>query len=199
MGGVAGGGTAVARARGAAVLLGALLTAAPVLAGSYPPPPPHLERGVVTRVSDGDTVSVRLGRRTTLVRLIGVDTPELHDSPKLERQVARGRSRAAIVAMGERARTFTSETVLGRTVLVEDDVKRSDAFGRRLAYLWLRDGTLVNGELVRAGYARVLTIPPNVRYAALLLGLEREARRARRGLWAEARTGNVSRRRGPGR
>jgi micrococcal nuclease len=36
---------------------------------------------------------------------------------------------------------------------------------------------------LREGYARVLTVPPNVRYAALFVACERDAREARRGLW----------------
>ncbi len=42
---------------------------------------------------------------------------------------------------------------------------------------------MVNAELVRRGYAQVMTVPPNVRYQDLFLKLQREARDARRGLW----------------
>jgi hypothetical protein len=47
-------------------------------------------------------------------------------------------------------------------------------------------GTLViaNAEAMRQGFARVLTIPPNLRHRGLLLALQREAREAGRGLWA---------------
>jgi len=40
-------------------------------------------------------------------------------------------------------------------------------------------------ERIRLGYAQVMTIPPNVRYQSLFLKLQREAREAARGLWAE--------------
>jgi micrococcal nuclease len=52
-----------------------------------------------------------------------------------------------------------------------------------LAYVWLRDGTLFNVLILREGYAQILTIPPNVRYAELFLACQREARQANRGLW----------------
>jgi len=42
---------------------------------------------------------------------------------------------------------------------------------------------MVNAELVRLGYAQVMTVPPNVRYQQLFLKLQREAREAGRGLW----------------
>ncbi len=41
--------------------------------------------------------------------------------------------------------------------------------------------------MVRVGYAQVMTIPPNVKYASLFVKLHREAREAvtaGRGLWA---------------
>jgi micrococcal nuclease len=41
---------------------------------------------------------------------------------------------------------------------------------------------MVNAELVRRGYAQVMTVPPNVRYQELFLRLQRDARQAARGL-----------------
>ena len=46
------------------------------------------------------------------------------------------------------------------------DAERRDVYGRLLAYVYVGD-EFVNAELVRRGYARTLTIPPNDRYAAL--------------------------------
>jgi micrococcal nuclease len=64
------------------------------------------------------------------------------------------------------------------------DVERRDRYGRLLAYVYRADdGTFVNAALVRDGYARPLTVPPNVRYADRFVQLAREARRAERGLW----------------
>jgi micrococcal nuclease len=51
-----------------------------------------------------------------------------------------------------------------------------------LAYVWIGD-VMINAELVRLGYAQVMTVPPNVRHQALFLKLQRDARDARRGLW----------------
>ncbi len=54
-----------------------------------------------------------------------------------------------------------------------------------MAYVYLEDGTFVNAELVRQGYAQLLTIPPNVKHADLFVQLQKEAREAGRGLWAK--------------
>jgi micrococcal nuclease len=141
---------------------------------------------VVRKVVDGDTIEVeREGGSLERVRLIGIDAPEAHDSPKLDRLVARGQDRDAILALGRQATAFARERLLGRRVELELDVERRDRFGRLLAYVWLPDGSMVNATLLEAGQARLLTIPPNVRYVDRFVPLERAAREARRGLWAE--------------
>ena len=69
---------------------------------------------------------------------------------------------------------------------LELDVQRRDNHGRLLAYVRIkpaRKDVMVNAELLRLGYAQVMTVPPNVRYQPRFLRLEREARKARRGLW----------------
>jgi micrococcal nuclease len=67
-------------------------------------------------------------------------------------------------------------------------VQLRDRYGRLLAYVWVRraDGVeiMANAELVRLGYAAVLTIPPNVRHAEMFRKLAAEAREHHRGLWA---------------
>jgi micrococcal nuclease len=74
------------------------------------------------------------------------------------------------------------ELVAGKHVRLEMDARARDRYGRLLAYVWV-DGVMVNAELVRRGYAQVMTVPPNVRYQRLFLALQREARQSGRGLW----------------
>jgi len=65
------------------------------------------------------------------------------------------------------------------------DLEAHDRYGRTLAYVYRRrDGLFVNAELVRRGYGKPLTIPPNVAHAAELRRLATGARRAGRGLWS---------------
>ena len=42
---------------------------------------------------------------------------------------------------------------------------------------------MANAEMLRRGYAQVMTIPPNVKYHDRFLKLQREAREVGRGLW----------------
>jgi micrococcal nuclease len=133
----------------------------------------------VTEVVDGDTAYVRLeGGRQERVRLIGVDTPE---------------STTQIEPYGREAATYTARRLSGRTVYLELDVDERDKYGRLLAYLWLSPpqsaseaevrARMFNAELLLAGLAQVMTVPPNVKYADLFVKLQREAREAGKGLW----------------
>ena len=122
----------------------------------------------VDRVVDGDTVVLSTKER---VRYIGMDTPELHHPHK------------PVQAYAREAMEFNRNLVEGKRVRLEFDVERRDKYGRLLAYVYLPDGTFVNAELVRQGYAHTLTIPPNVKYVDLFVKLQREARESRRGLW----------------
>jgi micrococcal nuclease len=70
----------------------------------------------------------------------------------------------------------------GKRVRLELDVRTRDRYGRLLAYVWV-DDVMVNAELLRLGYAQVMTVPPNVRHQELFVKLQREARDAGRGLW----------------
>ena len=125
---------------------------------------------LVRRVVDGDTVVLSSGEP---VRYIGMDTPELHHPRK------------PVQAYGREAMEFNRRLVEGKQVHLEFDVERYDKYHRLLVYVFLQDGTFVNAELVRQGYARLMTIPPNVKYADLFVKLQREAREARRGLWGK--------------
>jgi micrococcal nuclease len=141
----------------------------------------------VVRVLDGDTIVAVAGAREIHVRLIGIDTPELHASEKLDRDAARsGRPVEAIQADGARARDAAEQLLRGRTVRLEYDVERTDRYDRTLAWVWLPDGTLANERLVRDGWARVYTHRPNVRHVAALRAAQDAARAAGAGLWAAA-------------
>ena len=143
-----------------------------VLALALPASAQSTLEGTVTRIIDGDTIHVRVDGRVEKVRYIGVNTPEVHHPRKGEEPG--GRAAAAV----------NRDLVTGRRVRLELDAQSRDRYGRLLAYVWV-DDTMINAELVRRGFAQVMTIPPNVRHQSLFLKLQREAREARRGFWGE--------------
>jgi len=152
---------ALRRARLLALLL-LVLVAPPAAAGWID--------GSVVRVVDGDTIDLQLADRVEKIRNIGVNAPEMHHPIRGEEPG------------GREAAEANRRLVAGRHVRLELDVRTRDRYGRLLAYVWAGD-TMVNAELVRLGYAQVMTVPPNVKYQHLFVKLQREARDAHRGLW----------------
>ncbi|MCG8431947.1 MAG: thermonuclease family protein [Candidatus Omnitrophica bacterium] len=151
------------------------------LSCGQPRPPADYNNILVTRVFDGDTIEVQTGEK---VRLIGIDCPEAHESDKLFRQAERRhKDIRVILAMGRRAREFTSGLVYYKHVRLVFDEEHYDKYGRLLAYVYLEDGTFVNAEIIKSGYAYLLSIPPNDRFADTFRDLYRQARREQRGLW----------------
>lgn len=139
-------------------------------------PSGQTEEARVVRVIDGDTIVVDRGRGDERVRYIGIDTPETV------------KPASPVEWMGAEASTANRELVDGAIVILETDVSETDRYGRLLRHVWLAgDGgwTLVNRELVREGYARVSTYPPDVKYANLYLAAQVDAREHDRGLWGE--------------
>lgn len=130
----------------------------------------------VSHVVDGDTIEVELpdGSRED-VRYIGIDTPE---TVKPGEPVECG---------GPRAHDANERLVGGRAVRLRFDAERRDRYGRLLAYVYVpRPGEpplFVNGELVRLGLARTLTIPPNDSFADRFDRLAARAGALGRGLW----------------
>ncbi len=138
----------------------------------------------VSKAIDGDTLRLSNGEN---VRLIGIDTPESRYNSKLARDSQRSRKDMdTILKMGRSASAFTKSLVEGKRVKLLFDVQKHDKYGRLLAYVYLEDGTFVNGKIVEEGYAQVMTIAPNVKYSQTFLKLEREARQKGNGLWKSA-------------
>jgi micrococcal nuclease len=157
---------------GSAVVLvaAALLLLRPWEEAERPEEGPASASALVTRVVDGDTVEVRLDGAVEDVRYIGVDTPE---SVKPE---------SPVECFGPEASRFNHRLVEGRRVRLVFGTERRDVYGRLLSYVYLGP-VFVNAELLRRGFARTLTIPPNDRYAERFKRLEIAAGRAGKGLW----------------
>jgi len=122
----------------------------------------------VEYIFDGDTFATATGER---IRLLGINAPE----------VTHGSEPGQV--MGNAATRALKRMITGKTVRLAFDRERRDVYGRTLAQVWRRDGTWVNGEMVRRGLAHVYTFTPNLRWAKQLLTLERPARKQHLGIW----------------
>ncbi len=141
----------------------------PALAISPTPAAPTLpigDRAEVIYVFDGDTVEVNVDGLDYRLRYIGVDAPE-RDEP-----------------FYDEAADFNRALVEGQTVILVRDVSETDQYGRLLRYVYLEDGTFVNGELIANGMARLVTFPPDVAQTEYLRDLQALARDSGAGMWS---------------
>jgi micrococcal nuclease len=149
---------------------------------------PHAQQTTtVTRIVDGDTLKVFFLEGEESIRLIGIDTPESRVNKKTKKDAKRsGQDIETIIAMGKRATEYVESLVKpGGLITIEFDVQERDRYKRLLGYVYLSNGNMLNEEIVKAGYASVMTIPPNVKYKDRFLIAYQEARKDKRGLWGE--------------
>jgi len=135
------------------------------------PPVKELPEGQykVTRVIDGDTIVLETGEK---VRYIGINSPEMNSKNRTTKCFA------------EKSLDKNKELVEGKIVKLEKDISETDKYDRLLRYVFV-DGMFVNEYLVREGYAKVSTFPPDVAYQETFLQAERISREEKRGLWGK--------------
>lgn len=129
-----------------------------------PIPTPTLIK--VTRVIDGDTIVLENGK---VLRYIGIDSPE-----------TRGRKGMECYAM--EAENANKKLVLGKQVRLEKDVSETDRYGRILRYVFVGK-IFVNEYLVKEGYAKAVSYPPDIKYQDKFRKAEKYARQNNKGLW----------------
>lgn len=139
----------------------------------------------VTEVVDGDTADIRFGDGVKTVRLLGVDTPEVHVENKpseFEKVPESSQGRACLEKWGEKASSFAREKLLSENVsFVTDpnsDVRGS--YGRLLGYIKV-NGKNFNYQLVKKGYARVYK--SGFTKQNKFLEAEEKAQNRMKGLW----------------
>lgn len=148
----------------------AVFFTAGIVAGQNQPVGPGLYP--VVSVVDGDTIKVRMGNKVEIVRLLGIDTPEIKDPRK------------QVQCFGLSASKKMGELVSGGTVRLEDDKTQGDRdkYKRLLRYVFLPDGVNVNAVMVKEGYAFSYRQYPT-RMLSELNRYESDARDNNRGLW----------------
>lgn len=127
----------------------------------------------VVKVVDGDTIIVDMNGGEVRVRLIGIDTPESVSTDESKN-----------TAEGKETSEYTTKQLAGNPVYLEYDEGLTDTYGRILAYVYLEDGeTMFNKILLEQGYARVMAVEPNIKYAKEFEALEADAEKSGAGFW----------------
>lgn len=123
----------------------------------------------VARVLDGDTFETSGGQR---VRLLGVDSPEIQHGEKLGQP------------FGQEAKIWLDTMCGGKQVRLHEGAAPLDRYGRTLAWVYLKDGRLINQEILSTGHARLLErfgLP--LELEEQLRKAEADAQLAKMGLW----------------
>lgn len=130
--------------------------------------------GTVSHVSDGDTLSVTIGKHTETIRLIGVDTPETVHPTK------------PVQCWGPEASAHTKNILpTGTKVFLARDVEARDKYGRLLAYVYrASDNLFINKELITNGWARAYPFEPNTSLSVDFAEAAAQAQHNQLGLWA---------------
>ena len=142
---------------------------APVLFASACPCPEETRE--VRYVIDGDTVILKNEQR---VRLIGIDAPEISH----RKYGKKGE------AWGDEAKEYLASLIQRKEITLKPGKEEFDRFGRRLAYLYLPDGTFVNRKMVEEGYSEAYRKFP-FEYKADFIEVEKIAREGKKGMWGQ--------------
>ncbi|MCX6792958.1 MAG: thermonuclease family protein [Candidatus Falkowbacteria bacterium] len=125
----------------------------------------------VAKVLDGETVILENNDK---LRYIGVDAPELNKTEKID-------------CFSLEAANENQRLVEGKKIRIEKDISERDKFGRLLGYVYLEDGTFVNMELVKNGFAIAAPFEPDTAKASLFKEIEKEAKANKLGLWGKCK------------
>lgn len=118
-------------------------------------------KGECVAVSDGDTIKILVDKEQVVVRLASIDAPE-------KRQ-----------PFGTKSREHLAELVFRKECVVE--VTGKDGYGRKIGKVRV-DDVDVNSQMVKDGFAWQYK---QYDKSKELEQIEREAREAKRGLWAD--------------
>lgn len=134
--------------------------------------PENLVSARVIDVIDGDTLKVNIDGGEETIRLLLVDTPEIHhpDEP--------------IEPWGPKAKQFAEQVLSDQRIQLEMGEEKRGQYDRLLAYVYI-NGEMFNELLLRNGLARVAYIyPPNLKYVDEFRDVENYAQRKGMNIWS---------------
>lgn len=143
-----------------------------------------LQEVTLEYVKDGDTISVKdADGKVITVRLIGIDAPESVAPESYTEKTGKENNE-----YGEKAAEHLKELLDGaETLYLEFDEEHADKYDRLLAYVYLTDDgsfdDMINAKMLSDGYATIMEIAPNTKYADRFLELKEDAEKQGKGLW----------------
>lgn len=127
---------------------------------------------VVKYVYDGDTFTTTDGKK---VRLLNINTSETAKKNRPSEPYS------------IKAKNYLKKLVEHKEVTLKFDKEKKDKYKRFLAYVYLKDGTFVNAEMLKSGLAHLYTFPKNVSKFTELKKAEDIAIANKLNLWSNPR------------
>ncbi len=126
----------------------------------------------ITRVIDGDTIEVKIKDKQELVRLIGINTPEVN-SPYTKEE-----------CFGPEASDYAKKLLDKKKVYLIPDSNGQDRdkYNRLLRYVFLPNGLFINAEILKNGFAYDYIYEP-FEFMKQFDYWEKEAEKNKIGLW----------------
>jgi endonuclease YncB( thermonuclease family) len=150
--------------------------------------PDTLQACRVLTVYDGDTLGCDLNKNGQIerpaeeIRLLGIDTPERSYSRKNPSYLS---AHPTDEPYAKQASDWMTRQTDHKTVYLQYDLRRSDRYGRTLAFVYTspKAQDSLNLQAIRFGYARMLFLGKNRMYEDKFILAETQARQAKRGIW----------------
>ena len=124
-------------------------------------------------VESGSTIKVKISGEEVRLKLCGIDAPD-----EFETDVG--------IKPDEYLKALLEEA---STVYIEYDEEKEDKFGNPTGYIWISDNTnnpetnMINAVMIKNGYAVDKVTLPNTKYSDVFIGLRKEAKEQKTGLW----------------
>lgn len=120
---------------------------------------------------DGDTAVFKVNDEEKKFRFLAIDTPETVHPTK------------AVEKYGKDASEYTCHILTNaKEIVVEYEKSKTDKYGRTLAWIWA-DGSLLQEELIKVGYANVAYIYAKYKYTDSLCLVQSKAKEEKVGMW----------------
>ena len=124
----------------------------------------------VTSVIDGNTIEVEIDGQLQQIRLLTIEAPDPSANDCFSNAAT-----ALVFAVAPP----------GTPLLLERDTSDANETGSLLRYVYLPNGSMLNEQLLRGGFARFAPVEPDTKYLERLRAAEQEAQDRSAGLWAE--------------
>ncbi len=128
----------------------------------------------VIRVVDGDTIHINIDGKTEKVRIIGLDTPEVHHPSK------------PIQCFGREASQKMKDLINGKQIRIEQDPTQAerDKYGRLLLHIFTAEGENIAYKMISEGYAHEYTYRIPYKYQNQYKKAQKTAEQSDLGLWS---------------